>query len=111
MDELVLLPRLDHPASAHKHGVRTVGVGGGGRSVSGRRPSPVGAELAGDVQHVHHALQLQLPTAYRRGDEAAGAADPRAAGEQGGWWVSERSRGSQSGRAVTPCGARTCSGR
>lgn len=55
--------------------------------------SPVGSEPAGDAQHVHHTLRLQLPTADGGGDEAAGAADPSAGGQRaqaGGWggeWV------------------------
>lgn len=43
---------------------------------------PVSSELAGDAQHVHRSLQLQLPTAYRRSDETARPTNPGAAGEE-----------------------------
>lgn len=45
---------------------------------------PVGSELAGDAQNVHHSLQLQLSAAYRRGDKAARPANPGAA-SRGAW--------------------------
>lgn len=84
MDKLVLLPSLDHPPSAQNQSVSWTGK----QRQEGLWStfSPVGSQLAGDVQHVHHPLQLQLPTAYRRGDEAAGPADP-GAGEGRGLWV------------------------
>lgn len=40
---------------------------------------PVGSELTGDTQDVHLPLHLQLPTAYRQGDEAACPTNPSAA--------------------------------
>lgn len=52
---------------------------GGGAGAASVALSPVGSQLAGDVQHVHHALRLQLQTADGGGDEAAGAADAGAA--------------------------------
>lgn len=42
-------------------------------------PSPVHSELAHDAQHVHGPLLLQLTAPYRRGDEAAGPANPSTA--------------------------------
>lgn len=46
--------------------------------------SPVGPQLAGDAQHVDHALRLQLSAADGGGDEAARPANPGAAGRQAG---------------------------
>ncbi len=46
---------------------------------------PVGSELAGDAQNIHHPLQLQLSTAYRRGNEATCSANPGAVSR--GVWV------------------------
>jgi len=41
--------------------------------------TPVGPQPAGDAQHVHRPLQLQLPAADGGGDEAAGPANPSTA--------------------------------
>ena len=96
MDELVLLTCLDHTSSAqtdrqivsYQHISlleklkRTLKL-----QLVEQCRSPVGSELAGDAQNVHHSLQLQLSTAYRRSDEAACPANPGTVSR--GAWVME----------------------
>lgn len=112
MDKLILLTRLDHTTSADEQTERLVVTVIMILTETKTLPSflflsfcqiwrpslvdseaersvclfalPVGSELACDTQHIHHSLQLQLPTAYCCSNEAAGPANPSTA-RRGAW--------------------------